>query len=72
MGGPSDRAVDQAFEAQDSLDEAERLRTSLAKRRYDAITKNAAADALSTEGLTREGLPLEDLVNCIMLFCGRE
>src|SRR5262245_38947721 len=37
---PSDPAVDQTFEAQDSLDEAERLRTSLAKRRYDAITRN--------------------------------
>ena len=58
---PSDPAVDQAFEAQDSLDEAERLRTLLAKRRYDAITKDAAAEALSTEGLTREGLPLEEV-----------
>jgi integrase len=57
---PSDPAVDQAFEAQDSLDEAERLRTSLAQRRYDAITKGAAAEALSAEGLDRNDLETFD------------
>jgi len=39
---PSDPAVDQAFEAQDSMDEAERLRALLAERRYDAITKGVS------------------------------
>ena len=53
---PTDPAVDQAYEAQDSLEEAERLRTSLAERRYDAITKGAAVEMLSTEDLTRETL----------------
>ena len=57
---PTDPAVDQAYEAQDSLDEAERLKTSLAERRYDAITKGAAVEVLSTEDLTREALPFEE------------
>jgi len=57
---PSDPDIDQAFEAQDSLDEADRLRKSLAQRRYDAITKGVAAEVLTTEGLARKGLPLED------------
>jgi integrase len=57
---PTDPAVDQAYEAQDSLDEAERLKTSLAERRYDAITKGAAVEMLSTEHVTREALPFED------------
>ena len=53
---PSDPAVDRNFESQDSLDEVERLRASLATRRYDATTKGAAADALSAAGLERKDL----------------
>jgi len=53
---PSDPAIDPTFEAQDSLDEAKRLRSSLAERRYDAITKGVAAEALSAEGLDGNNL----------------
>jgi uncharacterized protein DUF6538 len=57
---PSDPAIDRAFEAQNSMDEAEGLRTSLAERRYDAITKGAAAEALSSESLTPKDLSFEN------------
>jgi hypothetical protein len=50
---PSDPAIDQAFEAQDSMDEAERLETCLAERHYDNITKGVAAEALSGAGTGR-------------------
>ena len=69
---PSDAAVDQNFEAQDSLDEAERLRASLAERRYDAITKGAAAEALSAEGLDRKDFPLRPSISSALPFCERE
>jgi integrase len=69
---PSDPAVDQAFEAQDSLDEAERLRTSLAERRYDPITKGVAAEALSSEGLTPKDLAFENFDQlCVAILRAR-
>lgn len=48
------------LKAQDSMDEAERLRTCLADRRYDPITKSVAAEALTSEGLTPKDLSLEN------------
>jgi len=57
---PQDPKVDIAFEAQDSMEEAERLKANLAQRSYDAITRGVAVEALTSEGLAPKDLSLEN------------